>query len=89
LWLAVAEVRRLAAVTGLRGLVSFSDPIRRTTFAGQVVMPGHVGVIYRASNARYTGRVAAYVAVGNMRQALEAACKAADRVRLQSACNGS
>lgn len=51
----LAEVRRLAAATGLRGLVSFSDPVRRTTLDGRVVMPGHWGVIYQASNMRYTG----------------------------------
>ena len=52
----LAEVRRLAAARGIRGIVSFSDPVRRTTTDGQVVMPGHVGVIYQASNMRYTGR---------------------------------
>ncbi len=41
---------------GSGGIVSFSDPVKRTTTAGQVVMPGHVGVIYQASNAVYTGR---------------------------------
>ena len=55
----LAEVRRLAARQGIRGIVSFSDPVARTTTAGQVVMPGHVGVIYQASNAVYTGRATA------------------------------
>lgn len=41
---------------GLRGVVSFSDPLPRQTLDGQVVMPGHWGVVYQASNARYTGR---------------------------------
>jgi hypothetical protein len=45
---------------GLRGVVSFSDPLRRTTLDGRVVCPGHVGTIYQASNARYTGRSAAH-----------------------------
>ena len=52
----LAEVRRLAAAAGLRGLVSFSDPVRRTTADGRTVMPGHVGLIYQASNAVYTGQ---------------------------------
>ncbi len=52
----LAEVRRLAAAAGVRGIVSFSDPVARTTTDGRVVMPGHVGVIYQASNAVYTGR---------------------------------
>lgn len=55
----LAEVRRLAAAAGIRGIVSFSDPVQRTTAAGRVVMPGHVGVIYQASNATYTGRATA------------------------------
>lgn len=54
-WFA-AEVRRLAAVAGVRGIVAFSDPVPRTTAAGQLVKPGHVGVIYQASNAFYCGR---------------------------------
>jgi hypothetical protein len=34
----------------------FSDPVPRRRADGTVVMPGHVGVIYQASNAIYTGR---------------------------------
>jgi hypothetical protein len=34
----------------------FSDPLPRTSADGAVVMPGHVGTIYQASNAIYTGR---------------------------------
>ena len=52
----LARVFEMAAAAGLRGVVSFSDPIVRTTASGQVVMPGHVGTIYQASNATYTGR---------------------------------
>lgn len=40
---------------GVRGVVSFADPMPRRTPAG-LVMPGHRGVIYMASNAIYTGR---------------------------------
>lgn len=40
---------------GYRGVVSFSDPVARVTAAGCVVMPGHVGTIYQALNARYLG----------------------------------
>lgn len=38
------------------GVVSFSDPVPRTTAGGDLVMPGHVGTIYQASNAVYLGR---------------------------------
>jgi hypothetical protein len=36
--------------------VVFSDPVERRRADGTVIMPGHVGVIYQASNAVYTGR---------------------------------
>ena len=38
-----------------RGVVSFSDPHPRYTLDGDTVMPGHVGTIYQAFNARYLG----------------------------------
>lgn len=39
-----------------RAVVSYSDPLERTTAAGEVVKPGHYGTIYQASNALYVGR---------------------------------
>jgi hypothetical protein len=54
-----AEVRRLGAAAGLCGIVACSDPVMRTRSDGTVVMPGHIGVIYQASNAVYTGRTTA------------------------------
>jgi|SRR5262245_22353278 len=53
----LAEAFRLAAARGLRGIVSFSDPVARRDAQGNVTMPGHVGTIYQASNATYTGRI--------------------------------
>lgn len=41
---------------GIRGVVSFSDPLRRRRADGTVVMPGHWGCIYQALNAVYVGR---------------------------------
>jgi len=45
---------------GLRGdvagVVSFSDPVARSSAAGDVVFPGHIGTIYQAHNAAYLGR---------------------------------
>lgn len=43
------------AARGLQGVVSFSDPVPRSTASG-LVFPGHVGTIYQATNAVYTGR---------------------------------
>lgn len=40
----------------VRGVLSMSDPVPRTTDDGDVVMPGHVGMIYQAYNGRYRGR---------------------------------
>lgn len=51
----VARVFRLAADRGIRGVVAFCDPLPRRIDA-QLTMPGHVGTVYKALNARYTGR---------------------------------
>jgi hypothetical protein len=40
----------------IAGVVSFSDPVPRTTAAGATVMPGHIGTIYQATNGVYLGR---------------------------------
>ncbi len=40
----------------LVGVVSFSDPVPRTTADGRAIFPGHVGTIYQAHNAAYIGR---------------------------------
>lgn len=52
----LGRVFRLAAHEGLRGVVSFSDPVARRDATGRLVFPGHIGTIYQASNARYAGR---------------------------------
>lgn len=58
-WL-LARVFTLAAADGVRGLVSFSDPMPRTrrlpSGAVETVTPGHVGLIYQATNAVALGR---------------------------------
>ncbi len=41
---------------GLAGVVSFSDPVARTSLEGGEVFPGHLGTIYQATNAAYLGR---------------------------------
>jgi hypothetical protein len=52
----LGQVGHAAAERGTRGLVSFSDPLPRSGADGRTFMPGHVGTIYQASNATYTGR---------------------------------
>jgi hypothetical protein len=44
---------------GIRGVVSFSDPIPRASLDGRRIFPGHIGTIYQAHNARYLGRSSA------------------------------
>lgn len=41
---------------GLRGVVSFADPLPRRAADGTVTTPGHVGTIYQAFNGVYLGR---------------------------------
>lgn len=45
-----------AELPGLRGVLSYSDPLERATADGRLVTPGHVGTIYQAFNGRYVGR---------------------------------
>lgn len=41
---------------GYCALLSHSDPVPRRTVEGTLVLPGHVGTIYQATNAVYAGR---------------------------------
>lgn len=43
----------------LEAIVSFSDPVPRWNESGSLVMPGHVGCVYQALTAWYTGRAKA------------------------------
>lgn len=52
----LGQVFRLAAQQGVRGVVSFSDPVARRDASGRLVFPGHVGIVYQSSNAIYAGR---------------------------------
>ncbi|MFF4531536.1 hypothetical protein ACFY1P_19985 [Streptomyces sp. NPDC001407] len=55
----VSRALRLAAERGIRGVVSFADPMprRRLTGDGAVVAsPGHLGIVYQALGARFAGR---------------------------------
>jgi hypothetical protein len=52
----LARVWKLARRRGLRGVVMFADPMPRRTLAGDVVFPGHVGLIYQAASTLALGR---------------------------------
>ena len=51
----LAHAFRLAARCGLRGVVSFSDPVPRRV-GGRTVFAGHVGIVYQAKGAVFCGR---------------------------------
>lgn len=57
---ALARMRRLlaAALPDVRGIVAYCDPVERRDEHGQVVKVGHIGTIYKASNAAFSGRSA-------------------------------
>jgi hypothetical protein len=52
----LARCHELLVAAGVVGVVSFSDPVPRRLPDGTLVMPGHVGIIYQASNAFYAHR---------------------------------
>lgn len=44
---------------GIKTVLSFSDPFPRSSVDGVIVKPGHLGVLYQALSARYSGRTKA------------------------------
>lgn len=52
----LARCLEILRARGYRALLSHSDPVPRRTAAGELVLPGHVGTIYQATNAVYAGR---------------------------------
>jgi hypothetical protein len=52
----LSQILRLAGREGVRGLVSFSDPVARRDATGRVVFPGHIGIVYQAASSIYAGR---------------------------------
>lgn len=54
---ALARMKKLLrqALPGVRGVVAYSDPIERRDESGELVKRGHVGTIYKATNAAYRG----------------------------------
>lgn len=41
---------------GVEAVIAYSDPVRRTDAEGNVVMPGHCGMVYQALSAQLRGR---------------------------------
>lgn len=60
-WFSARALRR-AAEGGVRGVVTFADPVARWRITGDVVdlvKPGHIGIVYQALNFQYCGRATA------------------------------
>ncbi len=57
----LARMRRLlrGSLPAIKGIVAYSDPTEWRNGRGELVKRGHVGTIYKASNARYRGRSSA------------------------------
>jgi hypothetical protein len=55
----LARCFALLRVKGIEVLLSHSDPLPRRKLDGTLVMPGHVGFIYQATNGIYAGRTRA------------------------------
>lgn len=52
----LARCFTLLRASGIEVLVSHSDPVPRSSADGQIILPGHVGVVYQSTNAIYCGR---------------------------------
>ncbi len=58
---ALARMRKLMrrALPEVRGVVAYCDPVERRDVSGQLIKRGHIGTIYKASNATLRGRSSA------------------------------
>lgn len=59
----LARMQRLLreALPEVRGVLAYCDPVERRNEAGEVIKRGHIGTIYKATNAAYRGRSAGRV----------------------------
>lgn len=60
-WFVARAMRLLRREKGIRGVISYSDPIERRTMDGHVVKRGHIGSVYQGLSAVHLGRSAARV----------------------------
>lgn len=91
----LGQLWRLAADDGVRGIVSFADPIPRrriTVETGpdgevlereQLIMPGHVGLIYQATNGIALGRSTARTLVYVPRRGVVLSARTMQKIRAQ------
>jgi hypothetical protein len=55
-WFVPRALRMMREEKRVSSIISYADPVARTTDAGDVVKPEHWGTIYQATNALYCGR---------------------------------
>ncbi len=51
----IARAFELLRARGYEGVISHADPVPRTNIGGEEVKPGHIGLVYQATNAVYRG----------------------------------
>lgn len=54
-WFTARAMRIARDELEVNAIISYSDPLPRTTIRGAPVTPGHVGIVYQALNAEYLG----------------------------------
>lgn len=50
------QIWEMASRAGIRGVVSFADPVARADMHNNIIFPGHIGHIYQVAGAEYAGR---------------------------------
>jgi hypothetical protein len=54
-WFMARALRLLVEEKRLEAVISYSDPVPRMNAMGEVVKPGHLGIVYQALSATYRG----------------------------------
>lgn len=56
-WFIARSLKMLRkALPQMRGVISYSDPLPRFGETGEIIKPGHSGIVYRSSNSTFYGR---------------------------------
>lgn len=56
-WFVARALKLLRAEKpSIQSVIAYSDPVRQTLPDGRIILPGHIGHVYQALSATYTGR---------------------------------